>query len=80
MAIAKLDRAFCASAVCEPGKKKTDYTDTEIKGFLLEVRSSGGKTYHFKYTDQHRKTRQVKISAWEDVTFAVAKRRAQERR
>lgn len=43
---AKLDHMFAATAQCEPGKAKTDWYDETITGFVLECRSSGGKTYY----------------------------------
>lgn len=41
---AKLDHAFCLTARCEEGKKKPDYYDEAVTGFVLECRSIGGKT------------------------------------
>jgi hypothetical protein len=37
---AKLDYAFVSTADCEPGKKKTDWYDETVTGFVLECRSS----------------------------------------
>ena len=42
---AKLDHAYCLTAQCEPGKRKTAHWCTHIPGFVLEVRYSGGNTY-----------------------------------
>lgn len=52
MPMAHLTATFVANAGCEVGKSKTDYYDSHIKGFLLECRSGGGKTYYLKYQDQ----------------------------
>ena len=41
---AVLDAAFIRKASCPADKKKVDYYDTSITGFILEVRESGGKT------------------------------------
>lgn len=38
-------------AACVPEKGSVCFFDTEIKGFLLELRSSGGATYYFRYRD-----------------------------
>lgn len=71
----KLDAAFCAVAQCEDGKRKTDWYDTDVKGFVLEARSSGGKTYYLRYDDNGRQ-RQAKICNYGDITFDKAKKEA----
>jgi integrase len=73
---ASLDATFCLLAYCEEGKKKTDYWDTTVSGFVLEVRPNGGKTYYLRYFDQRRRQRQFKIARFGDVTFAQAKKEA----
>lgn len=72
----KLDSANALLARCEPGKKKTDYYDEAVTGFVLECRSTGGKTYYLRY-DQDGRQKQHKIARFEDVTFAQAKKAAQ---
>ncbi|MQU58542.1 tyrosine-type recombinase/integrase [Pseudomonas helleri] len=74
---AVLDAAFIRTASCPAGKKKVDYYDTTITGFILEVRESGGKTYHLRYRDAHGKQRQHKIGDSRSVTFDKAKQAAQ---
>ncbi len=58
----KLDAAVVAAAKCPPGKRRLDIYCTHNPGLLLEVRLSGGKTYHVRYTDQNGATRQVKVA------------------
>jgi hypothetical protein len=48
-------------AICVSARKKTDYFDLTQRGFLLEVRQSGGKTYYQRYTDERGRERQYKI-------------------
>ena len=74
---AKLDHAFCLSARCDEGKKKTDYYDEAVTGFVLECRSTGGRTYYLRYQDEGGRQQQHKIGRWEDITFAQAKKAAQ---
>ena len=74
---ARLDYAFAATAQCQPGKAKTDWYDDAVTGFVLECRSSGGKTYALRYQDEAGRQRQFKIGRFEDVTFAAAKKAAQ---
>ncbi|OQW74772.1 MAG: hypothetical protein BVN32_12530 [Proteobacteria bacterium ST_bin14] len=73
----RLDHAFCLTAQCAPGKKKTDYYDTTITGFVLEVRSSGGRSYYLRYQDAHGGQKQHKIAAYGDITFDKARKEAQ---
>ena len=73
---AKLDAAFCLTATCPYGKKKETYWDTTTTGFVLEVRSTGGRTYYLRYIDQNDRQRQLKIGRWEDITFAQAQKQA----
>ena len=77
MPIVNLDSAFCAGAECRRGKKKTDYWDKELKGFVLETRPSGGKTFYLRYVEENGRQRQIKIGGWQDITFAAAKKKAQ---
>lgn len=74
---ARLDYAFVSTAQCEPGQSKVDFYDDTITGFVLEVRSSGGKTYYIRYQDPAGRQKQHKIGKIEDVTFAAAKKKAQ---
>lgn len=74
---AKLDYAFVSTAECESGKAKTDFYDQTVTGFVLECRSTGGKTYYLRYQCSAGRQRQHKIGRVEDVTFAAAKKKAQ---
>lgn len=74
---AKLDHAFCQAATVEAGKKRTDYYDTIIKGFILECRASGGKTYAFRYRDAYGKQAQTTISDYNAISNAEARKKAQ---
>jgi hypothetical protein len=38
---------------CPSGKGKIDYYDTQLPGFLLEVRASGRATYYQRYRDKY---------------------------
>lgn len=77
---ATLSSAFISSAVCPEGKKKQDFYDTKTTGFVLEVRSNGGKTYYLRYQDKSSAQRQFKIGRCEDITFAAAQKKAQQLR
>lgn len=74
---AKLDQTFAAKAQCQPGKKKTDWYDEHVTGFVLECRRSGGRTYYLRYQDQAGDQKAHKIGRYEDISFTAAKRAAQ---
>jgi integrase len=73
---AKLDHAFAAAAQCEPGKKKTDWYDETITGFVLECRCTGGRTYYLRYEDAAGRQKQHKIGAYKDISFTAARKEA----
>lgn len=77
---AHLTASFVAASGCEVGKGKTDWWDTTVTGFVFERRSSGGGTYYLRYFDQNGRQRQFKIGRYEAVSFAAAKKRAQQLR
>ncbi len=76
---ATLDAAFVRTVAC-PGKGKIDYYDNAITGFILEVRSSGGKTYHLRYRDAHGKQCQHKIGDAKSISFDKARTSAEKLR
>lgn len=70
-----LSAAFVKSALCPTGLKKVDFFDRNQRGFLLEVRSSGGRTYYQRYTDLRGRERQFKIGPADVLSLSVARRR-----
>lgn len=75
-----LSAAVVAEAICPPGRSKFELWDQTVSGFTLECRPSGGKTYYLRYFDASGRQRQFKIGRAEDVTFAAAKKKAQQLR
>lgn len=77
MPIVKLNAQFVREAVCPPGKSKMDYYDSSLKGFILEARPSGGKTFYLRYHDSRGKLRQYKIGDAAAVSYDKARQKAQ---
>ena len=73
---AALTKTFVAHAVCAPGRPKVDYFDVDQRGFMLEVRTSGGKTFYQRYTDERGRERQYKIGPADALTLEQARRKA----
>lgn len=71
-----LSAEFVRNAVCPQGKKKENYYDTAITGFILEVRITGGKTYALRYRDAHKRQCQHKIGDAQSISFDKAKNSA----
>lgn len=70
----KLDHAFCLTAQCEPGKKRTDFYDVSTTGFTLACHQSGTRSYEFRYQDAYGKLKQRRIAPYGDITFAEAQK------
>lgn len=58
---------------CPSHRKHIDIFDTQTKGFVLEVRSSGKKTFYLRYQDRRGKTRQTKLADSRDVSLSQAR-------
>ncbi len=69
---------FVRQAACAAGRKKLDYFDAAQRGFMLEVRASGGKTYYQRYTDERGRERQYKIGAADVLSLDQARRKARQ--
>jgi integrase len=80
MSIVNLSADFCRKATCPEGMKKINYYHKEIRGFLLECRNSGGKTYALRYRDRHNRQCQYKIGNYQDISFEKARRAAEKAR
>lgn len=73
-----LSVSFVRHASCPAGRKKIDYFDVTQRGFMLEVRSSGGKTFYQRYTDERGRERQYKIGPSDVLTLEQARRKARQ--
>jgi integrase len=72
----QITSTFVRGAGCNPSKRKTDFFDTDLPGFLLEVRQSGGKTFYQRYRDTHGRERQYKIGSAKLLTVRAARGKA----
>ena len=71
-----LTPAFVKSAICPLGSRRIEYFDTEVTGFSLEIRASGGQTYYQRYRDSRGRIRQVKLGNARDLSLSDARRLA----
>jgi integrase len=70
----QLSSHFVREAPCPQDRAKVDFFDTAQKGFMLEVRSSGGRTFYQRYVDAHGRQRQFKIGPADLLTLEQARR------
>ena len=76
MPVVELTSAFVRQASCPSGQRKVDYFDSKHRGFLIEVRCSGRKTYYQRYCDERGRERQFKIGRGDVLTAEQARRAA----
>lgn len=76
MPVARLTTRFVRAAWCPASEIRVDYFDATLRGFLLEVRASGSKTFFQRYTDERGRQRQFKIGSADALTLKQARRRA----
>jgi hypothetical protein len=66
---------FIRRVTCPPSKRKVDFFDSRLPGFMLEVRASGGKTYYQRYRDSRGRERQFRIGAANILKLSEARRK-----
>jgi integrase len=80
MPVVQLDAPFVRNAICPEGKSKVDHYDQSMRGFVLEVRRSGGKTYYLRYRNNNGRLKQHKIADAKDISLEKARQAAQKLR
>ena len=73
-----LTPSFVANPPKPRGKARIDYFDTQLSGFLLEVRSTGKATFYQRYRDQHGRLKQIRIGHPESISLDDARQRARQ--
>jgi integrase len=72
----ELTASFVRQTACPKGARRVDFFDKVVPGFMLEVRSSGGKTFYQRYRDAGGRERQFKIGPANVLTLSQARRKA----
>jgi integrase len=80
MAKLLLTKEFLASAACPEGAAKVDFFDTGCPGLMVEVRPSGRKTFYFRYTNDRRRQRQLRVGDLRDLSLDMARKQVQKLR
>ena len=72
----KLSNKSARDAKCPEDESKVYFFDTQLTGFMLEVRASGGKTFYIRYRDARGIQRQFKIGTAPPITADDARKQA----
>ena len=59
--------------ICPADRAKVDLFDTSQRGFLLEIRRSGGKTYYQQFVDARGRTKQLRVGPADVLTLSSAR-------
>ena len=73
MAKIPLSAKFLQHLSCPLGSRKTVYRDAACRGLLLEVRSTGGRTWYLTYTNKRGKRHQHRLGDARDLSLAQAR-------
>ena len=73
----KITQQLVNLAYCEPDKSKVEFFDSNVIGFTLEVRPSGGRTFWLRYRDAYGKQKQYRIGNAADLSVDKARKEAQ---
>jgi integrase len=71
-----LRKQFVNDPPISKDKPKTDYFDTQISGFLLEVRSTGNSTYYLRYKNKSGQLKQIRIGTPQTISVDDARNMA----
>lgn len=80
MSTIALNKSIIQSIKCPAGKPKIDLSDAVTSGLILEVRSTGGKTFYVRYRDKHGRQRQYSIGDANCINLSDARQAAKKLR
>jgi integrase len=75
MAVLKLNQSMLSTLVCEDGKRRMEFCDSEVSGLYLEVRSGNNKTFYWRAKDSAGKTFHTKLGRVTDISLADARKK-----
>ena len=80
MPTVNLSPQLVKDALCPMDKRKCDLFDSNCKGFMLEVRATGGRTYYLRYQDKRGRTRQLRLASEQDISLQQARKLAEQKK
>src|SRR6056297_2518805 len=73
-----LTQSFVLNPPIVRDKAKVDYFDSDIPGFILEVRNTGKSTYYQRYRDKFGRLKQARIGPTDSISLEDARHKAKE--
>jgi len=82
MPVLQLTPKFISTLQCEPGKSRTEWCDSEVKGMYCEARatSPGVGTYYLRYKDEGCTTRHLRLGNTDELSLAEARKLAADKK
>jgi len=74
----QLTQNFVAAPPRVRDKIRVDYFDTDLPGFMLEVRSTGKCTFYQRYRDKYGRLKQVRIGPTDSISLEEARHKAKQ--
>ena len=80
MPVLQLTPKFISTLQCEPGKSRTEWCDTEVKGLYCEARATSPDTgtYYLRY--KAGTTRHLRLGSTADISLAQARKLAADKK
>jgi integrase len=69
----KLTKKVVDELTCHNAQGREFIQDSECRGLVIEVRSTGGKTYYYSYRDERGKQRKYKLANAADISPSQAR-------
>ena len=60
------------------GRSKVDYFDSDVPGFIMEVRNTGKSTFYQRYRDKFGRLKQARIGPTDAISLDDARQRAKQ--
>ncbi|MDP2283775.1 MAG: integrase arm-type DNA-binding domain-containing protein, partial [Pseudohongiella sp.] len=82
MPVIQLTPKFISTLQCEPGKSRTEWCDSEVKGLYCEARATSADvgTYYLRYKDESGTTRHLRLGPTSDISLAQARKLAADKK
>jgi hypothetical protein len=69
----KLTKKVVDELTCHNAQGREFIQDSECRGLVIEIRSTGGKTYYYSYRDERGKQRKYKLANAADISPSQAR-------
>jgi hypothetical protein len=76
MPVLQLSPQFLKTLAVEPGKSRTEFCDSDVKGLYVEARatSPGIGTFYLRYKDEGGTTRHLRLGNTDTLSLSMARK------